>query len=351
MYPNPNVHQEESTLHLSLINKFQELIHLLLVTTIIISMTACLDEAYVLTIGDIGYNEEELLGLSPASRLKLVEITAFGLAVSREDTDRILAPTLDKASKQALVTQLAAQRYLEASSISEAELRTHYSINPSVELVIRHILFFSERWRPASHRDIARKKAEVALLRIESGDFFPEVAMELSEEPGADGRQGLLSPGRKGSWVSEFWNAAVALEINSISPVTETQYGFHILRLEGKTEIPFEEVKPSIVLQVARLTGFRDEIPLGFTVGEAIATKITIPEEVSNELARDWQEQTLRWATFLGFETGLSNEEIKTLAQIALGSTSQNATIARNELDEVGGLLLTAYPIVDQFSP
>ncbi|MDE0807074.1 MAG: hypothetical protein OSA24_05960, partial [Longimicrobiales bacterium] len=60
---------------------------------------------------------------------------------------------------------------------------------------------------------------------------------------------------------------------------------------------------------------------------------------------------TLRWATFLGFETGLSNEEIKTLAQIALGSTSQNATIARNELDEVGGLLLTAYPIVDQFSP
>ena len=157
-----------------------------------------------------------------------------------------------------MVKQLAAERFVEASSVSEPELSAHYSTNPSVELVVRHILFFSERWQPESHRDNARNKAEMALLRIEAGDVFPEIAAELSEEPGAEGRQGLLKPGRDGSWVSEFWNAAVALEVNSISSVTETQYGFHILRLEGKTEIPFEEVRPSVVLQVADLMGFRN---------------------------------------------------------------------------------------------
>jgi virulence-associated protein VagC len=314
-------------------------------------MTACFDKVYVLSIGDIGYSEEELLGLSSAGRLKLAEITAFGLAVSREETDRILTPLLDKTLNRALVKQLAAERFVEASSISEPELSAHYSTNPSVELVVRHILFFSERWQPASHRDNARNKAEMALLRIEAGDVFPEIAAELSEEPGAEGRQGLLKPGRDGSWVSEFWNAAVALEVNSISSVTETQYGFHILRLEGKTEIPFEEVRPSVVLQVADLMGFRNEVPSKLTLEEAIAAGMTIPDEISNELTRDWQEQTLRWATFLGFENGLSNEEIKSLAQIALGSTGQNATIARNQLNDARDLLLNAYSIVDRLNP
>ena len=84
---------------------------------------------------------------------------------------------------------------------------------------------------------------------------------------------------------------------------------------------------------------------------EAIAAGMTIPDEISNELTRDWQEQTLRWATFLGFENGLSNEEIKSLAQIALGSTGQNATIARNQLNDARDLLLNAYSIVDRLNP
>lgn len=333
------------------VNKLRKTILLLSSTGILIFMAACFDEVYVLSIGDVGYSEEELLGLNSASRLKLAEITAFGLAVSQEDTDRILTPLLDKTRNQALIKQLAAERFVEASSINEPELRTHYSTNPSVELLVRHILFFSERWRPTSHRDNARQKAEAALQRIESGDLFSEIAAELSEEPGAEGRQGLLKPGRKGSWVSEFWDTAVALELNSISSVTETQYGFHILRLEGRTEIPFEEIRPSVVLQVAELIGFRKEIPSKLTLEEAISSGITIPDEISNRLTRNWREQTLRWATFLGFKNGLSNEEIKHLAQIALGSTGQNATIARNQLNDAGDLLRTAYPMSDQLNP
>ena len=331
--------------------KLNEHFQSLVITTILICLSGCSSEVHVLTIGDIGYSKEDLLGLSSDRRSKLAEITAFGMAVSKEDVDRILKPAVDRAQDRALLEQLAAERFIEALSISENELRTHYATNPSFELVVRHILFFSERWRSIAHRDNARSKAEMALFRLNSGDNFPKIAAELSEEPGAEGRQGLLEPGRKGSWVSEFWDAAIVLEIDGISPVTETQYGFHILRLEGKTEIAFQQVRPSVVLQVANLMGFRKDIPTELGLDDAIAAEITIPEEVSNKLLRDWQEKNLRWATFLRFETGLSNEEVKRLSQAALGSTGQNATIARNELDEVGHLLLAAYPMTDQLTP
>ena len=323
----------------------------LTIMTVILCIAGCLDEPDMLIVGDIGYSEEELLGLNADRRLKLAEITAFGIAVSREESDHVLAPLLKQTQDQALLEQLAAHRFVETFSISERELRTHYSTNPSFELIVRHILFFSERWRPKSHRDNARNKAEIALLRIDGGDHFPEIAAELSEEPGAEGRQGLLEPGREGSWVSEFWNAAMALEINGISPVTETQYGFHILRLEGKKEIPFEEVRSSVVLEVANLMGFRKEIPKGLSLDDTIATQMTVPENVLNELFKAWQEQNLRWETFLGFEPNMNNQEIKRLAKIALGSTGQNATIARNELEEAGDLLSNAYLILDHLDP
>ena len=331
--------------------KLKDTLHPIALVIVILCINGCLEEPDALIIGEIGYSTEELLGLNSDRRLKLAEITAFGIAVSREESDSVLEPLLDELKNRALLEQLAAEYFIGNLSINEKELRTHYSTNPSFELVVRHILFFSERWRPRTHRDNARTKAERALLRIGSGDQFPEIAAELSEEPGAEGRQGLLAPGRKGSWVSEFWNAAMALEIDGISPVTETQYGFHLLRLEGKKEIPFEEVRSSVVIQVAHLMGFRKEIPEGISLDDAIAMQMTIPEEISNELTRNWQEQNLKWATFLGFEPGMTDQEIKTLAKLALGSTGQNATIARIELDLAGGLLSNAYPISNHIDP
>jgi hypothetical protein len=77
------------------------------------------------------------------------------------------------------------------------------------------------------------------------------MAAEVSEEPGADRRGGLLEPGREGSWVREFWEAAVALEEGEVSDVLETVYGFHVLRLEERRAIPFEEARPRVAEEVA----------------------------------------------------------------------------------------------------
>ena len=305
---------------------------------------ACAGEPPALTVGDVTFVEADLLGLSDARRAQLAEITAYGLATAREELPLRLAPMLEQARDAALLRQFAVERVVDAAGVDDDQLRAHYLTNPELELTVRHVLFFSERWRPASHREAAQRKAEAAIARLAAGEQFPQVAAELSEEPGAEGRQGLLRPGREGSWVSEFWMAALALEPGEISPVTETQYGFHVLRLEDRQVVSFEEARPRVVARVAALIGSIDDAE-GVSIEDARASGITLPEADLAIITRDFEDRTLRWSTALGFASGLTDAQVKEAARAALGATEQLATIARSELRDVAVLLQAAYPV------
>ena len=256
-----------------------------------------------------------------------------------------LAPVLERSLDEALLVHIAAELVLRDGQVDDEQLRAHYLTNPAVELTVRHVLFFSERWRPPSHRAEAQRKGEAALERLRTGDPFPEVAAELSEEPGAEGRQGLLTPGREGSWVSEFWGAALALEVGDISPVVETQYGFHVLRLEGREIVPFEETRPTVVLEVADLIGSLDQARERASLDQAREFSVSIPEAELAAITRDLEDRAPRWSTALGFTDNLTAAQVKEAARAALGSTAQSAAIARNELAALRSLFEAAYVI------
>ena len=310
---------------------------------VLLAATACSSEPPALRVGDVTFSENELLGLSEARRIDLATITAFGLATARGETMVVLAPLLERSLDEALLVHIAAELVLRDTQVDDEQLRAHYLTNPAVELTVRHVLFFSERWRPPAHRAEAQRKAEAALLRLEGGDPLPEVAAELSEEPGAEGRQGLLTPGREGSWVSEFWGAALALEVGDISPVVETQYGFHVLRLEGMEIVPFEETRPTVVLEVAGLIGSLDQARERASLDKAREFSVSIPEAELAAITRDLEDRALRWSTAFGFTDNLTAAQVKEAARAALGSTAQSAAIARNELAELRSLFEAAY--------
>ena len=317
----------------------------LLTSLALLVTTGCAADPPALTVGDVTFTESELLGLNDARRAQLAEITAYGLAAAREELALKLAPMLEDARDAVLLRQFVAESVLAEAGVGDDQLRAHYLTNPALELTVRHVLFFSERWRPASHREAARRKAQAAIARLEAGEAFPEVAAELSEEPGAEGRQGLLQPGREGSWVAEFWAAALALEPEEISPVTETEYGFHVLRLEDRGIVPFEEARPDVVARVYALMGSNGEAVERISIEDARASAVVVPEADLASITRDFEDRTFRWSSALGFSSGLSNTRVKEAARAALGATEQLATIARGELREVAPLLRVAYPI------
>lgn len=298
-------------------------------------------ETPALTVGTISYSEGQLLGLTQDRRRTLGYLTAFGLAVADSSTLELGSPLTATWAEDRLLEILAAELTLEAHSVDEDVLEAQYMMNPKWQLTVRHILFFSERWRSDDHR---REAAEKAALR--AGADFAETAAELSEEPGAEGRQGLLTPGRDGSWVPEFWAAALALEVGEISPVTETQYGYHILRLEQRETVPFEEARSVVARIVAdQIADPAATLETWLTsaggtadgkreagLAEADRRGLVVPAGERTQLDRRWEDQAYRWAATFGFRYGASPAQTAEAAMAALSNPAQGVSLARAEL-------------------
>jgi hypothetical protein len=235
---------------------------------------ACAGDAPpALTAAGIGFDERELLGLSEDRRRLLGELAAFGVAVADPTAaPDLTSPIVEARERDRLWQLVQARGVLDEAGADDAVLEARYRTDPRWELTVRHLLIVSPRYETEATRALARDKAERALARIRAGEDLARVAAELSEEPGAEGRQGLLTPGREGSWVREFWNAALALEPGEVSGVVETRYGFHVLRLESRRVVSFDEARWDLTLDLARMLADIDTdagsapLPPGFQV-------------------------------------------------------------------------------------
>ena len=95
----------------------------------------------------------------------------------------------------------------------------------------RHVLL-----TPSAIRDVDSTKAEVELLRerVISGESFAEIAKAFSEDPGSGSNGGNLDWLPRGATVQEFEDVMINSELNVISEVFESQFGFHFLEVTGK---------------------------------------------------------------------------------------------------------------------
>ena len=77
----------------------------------------------------------------------------------------------------------------------------------------------------------ARKLAEYYRQLVIRGKSMASVAQLYSEDSSSAANGGLISNVRKGLMVAEFEKAAFSLKVNEISPVFETEFGFHFIQL------------------------------------------------------------------------------------------------------------------------
>lgn len=240
----------------------------------------------VLIVGEVGYGEVELGALPVAEREDLATLTAFGLAVARQELPALATPLVERERQRTLLRRLFTEISLRELGIDEAGLEALYAAAPEYELTVRHLVILSERWRPAEERQRARARAEEALREVQGGADFVDVASRYSEEPGAAERGGLLEPGRRGTWVDEFWQTAVALEPGAISGVIETTYGYHVLRLEARQVVPLEEVRYEVIDRLVDLERARP-------AADAWIARYTAGLQLEESAALDWRRGSL----------------------------------------------------------
>jgi peptidyl-prolyl cis-trans isomerase D len=141
--------------------------------------------------------------------------------------------------------------------ISEDELRAQYEADVDLysqaeEREVRHILIEVGDDDPTGAE--AEAKAEDVLERLEAGEDFATLAAEVSDDAGTRNNGGDLGWISRGVLSGPFEDAVFSMNVGDLAGPVETEFGFHIIRLDGiraGQQASFESVRDQIREQLA----------------------------------------------------------------------------------------------------
>ena len=138
--------------------------------------------------------------------------------------------------REQMTAQRMQQKITEKISVTPQDVKNYFnsipkdslpSINKEVE--IAQIVFDPKLTR--EEKQVYRDKAEALRDRIKKGEDFATLATLYSQDPGSAPAGGDLGFADRSTFVKEFAAMAFKLKPGEISPVFETDFGFHFLQV------------------------------------------------------------------------------------------------------------------------
>lgn len=115
------------------------------------------------------------------------------------------------------------------------------------EVRARHILIKFEAGKKDSE-EAALKKIQ-GIAKEAQGQDFAALAKKYSEDPGSQKQGGDLNYFARGRMTPDFEKAAFALPIGQVSDPVKTEFGYHLIKVEGRKDAKpgsFEEAKNEV---------------------------------------------------------------------------------------------------------
>lgn len=144
--------------------------------------------------------------------------------------------------KSDLLTQIVINKVLSEVTITDEDAKKYYDENKSEfeapeRVAAKHILVSSEE-------EASKVKEEIS-----NGLSFEDAARKYSSCPSKE-QGGNLGEFSRGMMVPEFEEASFALPIGTVSEPVKTQFGYHLIQVDSRTDAStkaFEEVKDQVV--------------------------------------------------------------------------------------------------------
>src|SRR5213075_419558 len=154
------------------------------------------------------------------------------LAKAAARGDSTADPKVIDEATLGITANVRLKRFMEKmASTMKADSGSETSYNQGVGgiFVARHILFGVQNSATPQQRDSVKKKAESVRKELTSANFAA-MAKKYSADPGSATRGGDLGAFNRGDMVKPFSDALAALRPGEMSPLVETNYGFHIIQ-------------------------------------------------------------------------------------------------------------------------
>ncbi|NHN30878.1 peptidylprolyl isomerase [Paenibacillus agricola] len=173
---------------------------------------------------------------------------------SKGDTKALLTKgnVVDADLRSYVDMVISAQKALEAS-VTEEDLKALYATELSnknenlISASVRHILINAN-----DEKGVARTKEALDLKlkeiqdKLKSGEDFVALAKQYSEDPGSKENGGLYADASVVQWVDGFKQAVISQELNKVGEPVQTEFGYHIIRVESRGTLSFDSVKEGL---------------------------------------------------------------------------------------------------------
>ncbi|MDR3410131.1 MAG: peptidylprolyl isomerase [Formivibrio sp.] len=201
---------------------------------------------------------EKLLGERREVQVSLIPATDFvkQVAVSADEIKQYY--TMHSAEFK--MPELVKLEYLTLSQtalaakqdVSEAEIQKYFDEHKQditkEERKARHILLALPKGATPAQKAELKKQAEALLVEVKkNGANFAEIAKRNSQDPGSAAQGGDLGWFSHGMMVKAFDDAVFALNKGQISNVVESEFGFHIIKLDDVRTKTLNDAKPEII--------------------------------------------------------------------------------------------------------
>ena len=199
--------------------------------------------------------------------------------------------------RKSIENNLLYQQVLEAAlkdlpSASDADIKKFYDENPKYfeepeQVHAAHVFLKADANVSPEQKAEIRKKMEALRADIEGKKITFAEAAKSSDDKATAGSGGDLGFFKRGDMLPQLENAAFAVKPGVITPVIETEYGFHLMNvIEFKPagKAPLEQVKPNIkdfLDSRTRQEGTRKHI-------DELKGKVTIETLISDE---EWNKR------------------------------------------------------------
>jgi hypothetical protein len=159
-------------------------------------------------------------------------LLAHHAAVAGDDKT---ASTPDAAPSAASVTAAASAAVTAPSAATPVASVSAAPKPPPESVACQHVLvaYKGAKNAPATvtrSKADAKKRADEVLAKAKAGEDFAALAQTYSDDQGSRERLGSAGKFKRDGMVKPFSDAAFALQVDQISEVVETPFGFHVIK-------------------------------------------------------------------------------------------------------------------------
>ena len=216
------------------------------------------------------------------------------------DQETLVKVRIGLAAESELATEWLADVVANAPPVDyELIARENYLLNPDAwmsqeQIDVSHILFSTENRSPEEALELANGLYEQLMA---DPSLYDAMVAEYSEDPSKKTNGGRFERVNRNDMVKPFEEAAFALkEPGKISTPVETDYGYHIIRLNAHfppAVQPFEDIREQAIEQARK--EYLDEYRKNY-LRKVLSNPIVLPDGAAEEMAKRYFGENLELA-------------------------------------------------------